>query len=71
MMPAKAKPVNSVTGVAQLGSAKAARNCPSRSKIATINTRVVSLNSEMKELTMPGMTSRNACGRITKPIMRQ
>ena len=56
-MPAKAKPVNNVTGVAQLGSAKAARNWPSRSKIATISTSVVSLNREMNELTMPGMTS--------------
>ena len=31
---------------------------PSRSKIATISTSVVSLNSAMNELTMPGMTSR-------------
>ena len=28
MMPAKANPVNSVTGVAQFGSANAARICP-------------------------------------------
>src|SRR4029453_3572956 len=66
-MPANAKPVNSVTGVAQVGSAKAARNCPKRSKIATISTRVVSLNSAIKELTKPGSTSRNAWGQNTQP----
>src|SRR5947209_273051 len=57
--------------LAQHGSAKAARNCPSRSNIATISTRVVSLNSAINELTIPGMTSRKACGKMTRPIMRQ
>jgi len=52
----KAKPVNSVVGVAQTGSENAARNCRARSNSATINTSEVSLNSAMKLLTRPGMT---------------
>src|SRR5262249_21615198 len=58
----KGKPVKSVVGVAQVGSLKEARSCPSRSNSATIETSEVSLNSAMKLLTRPGMTWRKACG---------
>ena len=44
----KANPVNSVVGVAQTGSANEARNCPSKSNSATIETSEVSLNRPMK-----------------------
>ena len=36
-----------------------------------MKTSEVSLNSEMNELTMPGITSRSACGRITSRIFCQ
>ena len=55
----------------QAGSVVACLMLLSRSNRPMMITRLVSLNSEMKVLTMPGMTSRNACGKMTKPIVRQ
>jgi hypothetical protein len=40
----------------------------SRSKMPTIETSDVSLNSAMKLFTMPGMTCFNACGRMMNTI---
>ena len=37
----------------------------------TMATSEVSLNSEMKVLTMPGITILSACGRMMKPIISQ
>jgi hypothetical protein len=65
----KAKPVNNVVGVDHTGSAKAARNCPSKSNSATMETSDVSLNNAMKLLTRPGMTWRSACGITISPVV--
>ncbi|MOA60846.1 hypothetical protein D3C78_1858400 [compost metagenome] len=55
----------------QAGSVVACLMLLSRSNRPMMITRLVSLNSAMKVLTMPGITSFSACGRITRPIIRQ
>src|SRR5665213_3116363 len=68
-MPAKAKPVNRVEGVAQTGSENVACSEPNRSNSATIDTSEVSLHNELKLLTIPGMTWRNACGSTINAVV--
>ena len=65
------EPVNSVVGVAHVGSANEARKLPSRSNSATIDTSEVSLNNAIKLLTNPGMTCRKACGITISPVVFQ
>ena len=58
-------------GLRQAGFVVALCTVFSRSNKPMINTSEVSLNRAMKVLTMPGITSFRACGRITRPIVRQ
>lgn len=44
---------------------------PSRSNMAMISTREVSLKAPMKMLTKVGMTMRSACGNTTKRMVGQ
>ena len=53
------------------GSASAACAMPKRSKIETISTSVVLLNSEMNSLVMAGSAIRSACGSSISRVMRQ
>ena len=58
-------------GAAQVGSMREASTVLMRSKMPTIATREVSLNSPMKVFTMPGITILSACGRMMRTIICQ
>src|SRR4029079_7030842 len=69
MIPAEANPVKAGGGQDHFGSENDARSEPSRSNSATMETREVSLNSEMKLLTRFGMTCRSARGSTLSEVV--